>query len=77
LAVDPIAFYYWGGSVSEAGHRFATWVRVVGASWTLFSVPAIPLAGTPPARAQIGVGRSLDEPLKGKTRGYFGLVINP
>ncbi|MEO7084255.1 MAG: hypothetical protein ABI085_08085 [Gemmatimonadaceae bacterium] len=77
LPTDPISFYYWGGSTAGVRQRFAQWHRVIGATATLFSVPAIPLAGTPAARAQIGIGRSLDAPFRGKTRGYLGLVINP
>lgn len=72
----PLNVYLWSGSTAPAGERFARWHRVVGADWSM-SVPAIPSAGTPAARATIGVGRSLDEPFRHKVRGYLSLVLNP
>jgi hypothetical protein len=74
--IAPLNFYVWGGSTAPAGDRFSQWHRVVGADWSM-SVPAIPSAGTPAARAVIGVGRSLDDPFRHKIRGYVNLLINP
>jgi hypothetical protein len=74
--VMPLNVYLWGGSTAPAGERFSRWHRVVGADWSM-SVPAIPSAGTPAARGVIGVGYSLDEPFRHKTRGYVSLVLNP
>ena len=74
--IAPVNFYLWGGSTAPAGERFRRWHRVVGADWSM-SVPAIPSAGTPAARAVIGVGRSLDDPFRHKVRGYLSLVLNP
>jgi len=74
--IAPVNLYLWGGSTAPAGERFRQWHRVVGADWSM-SVPAIPSAGTPAARAVIGVGRSLDDPFRNKTRAYLSLVLNP
>ncbi|MDB4875866.1 MAG: hypothetical protein JWM41_2312 [Gemmatimonadetes bacterium] len=76
LATRPLAAYWWAGSTAVAGSRFAQWQRVVGLEWSQ-SVAAIPMAGTPAARAQIGVGESLDAPFRRKVRAYVSLVLNP
>jgi len=49
---------------------------VLGAEWVQ-SVGPIAMAGTPAARVQLGIGHSLDEPFRGKTRGYVNLILNP
>jgi hypothetical protein len=49
---------------------------VIGAEW-LASVPAIPIAGTPAARAQIGIGESLDAPFRKRVRAYVSFVLDP
>jgi hypothetical protein len=72
----PVSFYLYSASTAPAGHRFVAWNRVVGADWSL-SVPAIPLAGTPAARAQIGVGESLDAPFRKHVRAYVSVVLDP
>jgi hypothetical protein len=76
LDTRPLALYWWVGSTAPAGTPFSVWQRVVGAEWTQF-LPAIPMAGTPPARAQIGVGESLDAPVRHRLRAYVGLVLDP
>jgi hypothetical protein len=78
IAADarPISLYLYSASTAPAGHRFVVWNRVVGADWSL-SVPAIPLAGTPAARAQIGVGESLDAPFRKRVRAYVSVVLDP
>jgi Tol biopolymer transport system component len=72
----PLALYLWGGSTAPAGESFTRWQRVVGAEWTQ-SLASIPMAGTPPLRAQIGVGESLDAPVRHRVRVYAGLVLDP
>jgi hypothetical protein len=74
--VAPVMFYLWSGSTAAAGERFESWHRVLGADWSM-SIPAIPSAGTPAARAVVGVGHSLDAPFRHKTRAYLSLVLNP
>jgi hypothetical protein len=76
LDTRPLALYWYAGSTAPAGQRFAAWNRVIGAEW-LASVPAIPNAGTPAARAQIGVGESLDAPFRKRVRAYVSVVLDP
>jgi hypothetical protein len=76
VATAPLSWYWWSGSTARAGDSFEAWHRVIGAEWSQ-SVAAIPFAGTPAARAQIGVGESLDAPFRRKVRLYLNLVLNP
>ncbi|HMA22437.1 MAG TPA: hypothetical protein VKP00_00550, partial [Gemmatimonadaceae bacterium] len=76
LDARPLAVYWYAGSTAPAGHRFAAWNRVIGADWSA-SVPAIAVAGTPAARAQIGIGESLDAPFRRRVRAYVSLVLDP
>jgi hypothetical protein len=73
---QPLDLFFWGGSTSALNTRFSQWNRVVGLDGTM-SIAAIPLAGTPAARAEYGVGYALDEPFRKKVRVYLGLVLNP
>jgi hypothetical protein len=73
----PVSAYLWSGSTGdEDNDRFDEWQRVIGLDWTL-SIPAVPAAGTPAGRAQIGIGESLDAPFRRRVRAYFSLVLNP
>ena len=74
LTGQPLSLYYWGGSTAPAGERFTAWNRVIGVEWT-GSIAAVPVAGTPAARGQIGVGESLDAPLRHRVRAYVSVVI--
>jgi len=76
LQTQPFSLYLWGGSTAPAGESFAQWQRVAGIEWTQ-SVSAIPMAGTPPARALIGIGESIDAPVRHRVRVYAGLVLDP
>jgi len=76
LDTRPVALYLYSGSTAPAGRRFATWNRVIGADWSA-SVPAIAVAGTPAAQAQIGAGESLDAPFRKRLRAYVSLVLEP
>jgi hypothetical protein len=76
LQTQPFALYLWGGSTAPAGQSFSQWQRVAGIEWTQ-SVTAIPMVGTPPARAQIGIGESIDAPVRHRIRAYAALVIDP
>jgi hypothetical protein len=84
LQTQPFSLYWWGGSTTPAlkssvrptGESFARWQRVAGIEWTQ-SVSAIPMAGTPPARALIGIGESIDAPVRHRVRIYAALVLDP
>jgi hypothetical protein len=76
LNLATLSPYLWAGSTAAAGDRFSVWHRVVGVEWNA-SVPPIPVAGTPAARAEVGVGESLDEPFRKRVRAYLALVLNP
>jgi Tol biopolymer transport system component len=76
LNASPFAWYLWSASTADLGSRFSVWHRVVGVEY-IASIARIPLAGTPAARAQIGVGRSLDAPYRNKTRAYLSFILNP
>jgi len=76
VVLQPLTWYFWDGSttpISGAGRR---WNRVWGGEWSgIF--PAIPLVGTPAARAQIGAGLSIDSPVKNRLGVYASLTLNP
>ncbi|HEY4304310.1 MAG TPA: hypothetical protein VGM82_07585 [Gemmatimonadaceae bacterium] len=72
----PLAPYFWSGSTTSAGDRFAVWHRVIGAEGS-YAVASIPVAGVPTARIVYGVGESLDAPFRRQIRGYLSVLINP
>jgi hypothetical protein len=76
VTASPLVWYWWAGSTSTESNSFSRWHNVVGVEWSQ-SVATIVPAGTPAARAQIGVGESLDAPLRRQFRAYASLVINP
>jgi hypothetical protein len=76
LDARPLALYLYSASTAPAGQRFSAWNRVIGAEWSA-AVPAIAIAGTPAARAQVGVGESLDAPFRKRVRAYVSLVLDP
>ena len=76
LNTQPLAAYWWAGSTTPAGDRFAMWHRVVGLEGS-YAVNAIPYAGVPAARIVYGAGESLDEPFRRQIRGYLSVLINP
>jgi len=76
LQTQPLALYWWGGSTAPAGRSFSQWQRVAGIEWTQ-SVSPIAMVGTPSARAQVGIGESIDAPLRHRIRAYAALVLDP
>jgi hypothetical protein len=76
ISPQPVTMYFWSGSVADAGDTFRSWHRVLGLEWTQL-IGAIPLAGTPAARVQLGVGESFDAPFRRKARVYLSLILNP
>ena len=75
LAFGGLEPYYWGASFDE-GEGFETWHRVVGAE-TDIDLPAFPFLRTPAIRIRAGLGYSLDEPVRKKTRFYSTVVYRP
>jgi hypothetical protein len=73
LGSAPLSPYYWAAS---SGERLDTWHRVVGLDGAVAFGP-FPLLRLPEVRLRAGVGRSLDEPFKRKTRGYLSLAYRP
>ena len=71
-----IAPYVWAGSTAHAHERFEQWHRVVGLEWS-GAIPAIPVAGTPAARGQAGIGESLDAPFRHRVRAYVSILLSP
>lgn len=76
LNMQPLAPYVWAGSTARTSDSFDRWHRVLGLEWS-GGIPAIPVAGTPAARGQIGVGESLDSPFRHRVRAYVSIVLNP
>jgi hypothetical protein len=79
IPVSRVAPYLWtakGPGCTRGGARCMSWNRVIGVEGT-FTMPAIPYAGTPPVRAQLGIGRSLDAPFRHQVRGYASVTIDP
>jgi hypothetical protein len=75
IPLAPVSPFLWAASTRNlVDRKFTHWHRVLGVEFSI-SVPHIPLAGTPAARAQVGVGQSLDEPFRKKFRGYVNLVF--
>ena len=71
-----VAVLLGGQHEPRANDRYDNWHRVIGLDWTM-SVGAIAPAGTPAARAQFGIGESLDEPFRKRVRAYASLILNP
>jgi hypothetical protein len=76
LATVPLSPYLYAASTTPAGERFSRWNRVIGLDWS-GSIPAVAVAGTPAARAQVGIGESLDAPFRHRVRAYVDVVLNP
>ena len=74
--LNPFSVYFWSGSTAVGDRRFANWHDVVGVDWSM-SIAAVPPAGSPAARAQIGIGESLDAPFRRRVRAYVSLILNP
>jgi hypothetical protein len=68
--------FYWTASARTGPGRFAQWHRVVGVELTVDQSP-VPVLGVPGARLVAGVGRSLDEPFRNRTRGYLTVSLQP
>lgn len=65
--------YLWSGA---AGRTLDDWMRVAGLDANV-AVPPLPILRMPAARAQLGVGYSLDDPWKKKLRAYLSVAYRP
>ena len=68
-----LSAFWWGGT---AGEELGDWKRAVGIEWVL-DREAIPYLGIPAARAEAGLARLLDEPLRKETRGWLAVSFRP
>jgi hypothetical protein len=75
-SIGGLSPFYWTGSARTGPGRLARWHRVVGIEITIDQSP-IPVLGVPGARLVAGVGRSLDEPFRDRTRGYLTISLRP
>jgi hypothetical protein len=75
LALGGLEPYYWGASF-DSGDGFDAWHRVVGAEMDI-ALPAFPFLRTPAIDVRAGIGYSLDEPFRKKTRLYSTVVYRP
>ena len=73
LRGDALSPYFWAGA---AGDSLTRWMRVVGVDASI-SVPPLPFFRLPASAVTAGVGYSIDEPWRKKTRGYISLRYRP
>ncbi|HEU4642741.1 MAG TPA: hypothetical protein VFS44_09815 [Gemmatimonadaceae bacterium] len=73
LPRSPLTPYYWGGS---AGGTLREWHRVVGLEGA-FRTDGLWPVRVPGVRAVLGVGYSLDRPLRHETRAYASVTYRP
>lgn len=65
--------YLWTAS---GGETLGRWRRVAAAEWRIGSAP-LPLVHLPTASVLLGVGHSIDAPLRRETRGYAVVRVRP
>ncbi len=73
LRGDTFSPYLWAGA---AGDSLSRWMRVIGIDGSV-AVPPLPFFRTPGATAVAGVGYSIDDPWRKKTRAYLALRFRP
>jgi hypothetical protein len=73
LGGDALAPYFWAGA---AGESLTRWMRVLGLDGSL-SVPPLPFFRLPASAISAGVGYSIDEPWRKRTRAYLSLRYRP
>jgi hypothetical protein len=73
LGGDALSPYLWAGA---AGDSLRRWMRVVGIDGSL-AVPPLPFFRLPASAITAGVGYSIDDPWRKKTRAYFSLRYRP
>jgi len=73
LGGNALSPYLWAGA---AGDSLVRWMRVIGVDGSL-TLPPLPFFRLPASAVTAGVGYSIDEPWKKKTRGYISLRYRP
>jgi hypothetical protein len=71
--LGPVRPYFWAGSVDDG---FDHWFRVAGAEFRQ-SLELMPIVRLPGAELVVGIGYSLDEPLRRRWSWYSSLVFRP
>lgn len=73
LGGDLLSPYLWAGA---AGDSLTRWMRVVGIDGSV-AIPPLPFVRLPGSTVTAGVGYSIDDPWRKKTRAYFSLRYRP
>ena len=73
LRGNIFAPYLWAGA---AGDSLRRWMRVLGIDGTV-NVPPLPFFRAPASTAVAGIGYSIDDPWRRKTRAYLALRFRP
>jgi hypothetical protein len=73
LGGDALSPYLWAGA---AGDSLTRWMRVLGIDGSL-TIPPLPFFRLPASAVTAGVGYSIDEPWRKKTRAYISLRYRP
>jgi hypothetical protein len=76
LAGFPLTGFYQRYRFWNEGTERGEWFDLAGLRYT-FAWEAMPIIQFPAFELQLGVARTLDEPVKDKTRWWFGLVFRP
>ena len=75
-SLTGVSPYFLAASTTFATRRFEEWHRVIGLELTM-DQSQVPVLGLPGARLVVGVGYSLDEPVRHQTRGYLSATLRP
>ena len=73
LTGDALSPYLWAGA---AGDSLTRWMRVVGIDGSI-TAPPLPFFRLPASAVTAGIGYSIDEPWRKKTRAYISLRYRP
>ena len=73
LRGDALSPYLWAGA---SGDSLTRWMRVLGVDASI-TVPPLPFFRLPASAVTAGVGYSIDEPWRKKTRAYISLRYRP
>jgi hypothetical protein len=65
--------FYWAGAAGDSLHQ---WLRVVGVD-ARAGLPPLPVVRLPSTEVRAGVGYTLDNPWRKRTRGYLSVRYRP
>jgi len=68
--------YFFAASAGFATNRFEEWHRVIGLELAMDQT-TVPMLGLPGARLVVGVGYSIDAPVRHQTRAYLTATLRP